>query len=152
MLTSWVPMAYIYYNGFLLACILWSLINTEASDPVLLSLMLNVISIVMDIVVLATSYPYQKVAFLQSSVAGLFRFSAVMCCVNLLLRPVTSIVMYRVMQARSAEYSSFTQYGGGFSGHGETYENIDQPVPTAPAVANSDFVDASPSKAAYQSP
>lgn len=150
MSTQWVPQSYLYYNSFFLACLLWALMKTDSTDPVVMALLINGIGIVMDIIILSTAFPYEKAIAESSRRLPILRFSVTMCCINLICRPLSSIVIYRTMQERTGNYSTFGNFGGTFRGPGETYENIDQPVPTVSSTGISP--QPSPAKNPYQGP
>lgn len=127
---SWLPNAYLYYNGIFMLLLMWSIYHKESDEPVLLSLFLDVLSILLDIIMLSVFYPYYPHPFQQFSIA--------IAIVNLIMRPISSIILFRVMNERSGEYDNlgipnFGNYfgggGGANAGHRGPYENIDQPVP-----------------------
>jgi len=94
MLGKWSDNKLILQDTFLLICLLWSLQNQRRSSPVLLSILIEVISIFMDIIILAIYYPSGE---LWSSTE---KFSAVMAIFNLTLRFGAIVVLYQNYQER----------------------------------------------------
>ncbi|XP_017782674.1 PREDICTED: type-1 angiotensin II receptor-associated protein isoform X2 [Nicrophorus vespilloides] len=104
---SWAPTAYLFYNFLLLILILWSLQNKESEDPVQLAFSINVISIILDVFVLALWFP--------DSHNGAARFSAAMGILLLIVRPFTTVYIMHMLRERL-----------GNPGHNESYEDIDR--------------------------
>jgi len=94
MLGKWSDNKLILQDTFLLICLLWSLHNQRRSSPVLLSILIEVMSIFMDIIILAIYYPSGE---LWSSTE---KFSAVMAIFNLTLRFGAIVVLYQNYQDR----------------------------------------------------
>lgn len=116
---SWLPGSYFYYNIVLLVVLLWSLHNKDSEEPVIMAFGVNILSIFLDVISVAIYYPrahdYSEV-----------HFSAAMFIINLLLRPVTSVLLVKVYNERSGRYNNL-----GFPGFGigrGPYEDIDQPA------------------------
>ncbi|KAF4532925.1 hypothetical protein B566_EDAN015637, partial [Ephemera danica] len=92
---SWSPASYFFYNAFFFLLILWGLHNKDSEDPMQMALCLNLLSIVFDIIVLSVYYSNYLVT--PSSE----RFSAGMAIINLLIRPVSCVGLYRTLQDRA---------------------------------------------------
>ncbi|XP_059486752.1 type-1 angiotensin II receptor-associated protein isoform X2 [Neocloeon triangulifer] len=90
----WSPDSYLFYNTFFLLTLLWGIHSADAEDPIQLSLCINILSIVLDIIVLSIYYP----TFV--SLIGSERFSVGMAIINLLLRPLSAFGLYRTLQDR----------------------------------------------------
>lgn len=130
MMDDYLPHSYIYLNAFMLAFGVWAMAAPDNTEPVLMFIIINLGSIVTDIVFLAvfTPQPYH-------GNYSLHNFCLAMAIINLLARPFTSFVLYRIYQDRGGQYADFTVpgmpnfgMGGGRQTHG--YENIDQPIPS----------------------
>jgi len=97
-LSSWSMLGYwsgnklLMHNVFLLLCILWALHNKTNSSPVILSLLIDIVSILLDIIVLAISYPHEAKSSDQ--------FSAVMAIFNLIFRVASIYVIYQCWKER----------------------------------------------------
>lgn len=130
---SWLPQSYLYYNVVFLITLLWALHHKDSDEPVFMALIINIISIILDVVVIAVFCRYDPSSYEQFTIA----FSIL----NLIFRLVSSLILFRTMNERSGTYSSFgvpnfSSYFGGNSGplgsgggNRGPYENIDQPVP-----------------------
>ena len=71
-----------------LSCYIWSIALPQSEDSIFLCLAINILSIFLDIIILAIHYP----AWNSSHTA---EFSAVMAIFNLLLRLVSTYTMYQ---------------------------------------------------------
>ncbi|CAG2122759.1 unnamed protein product [Medioppia subpectinata] len=115
-------------------CLLWSMHSRDSHDPLLLAILINLLSIVLDAITIGIYYE-------ESHNRPWFGFSIFMAITNLLLRPITSLVLLRVYNERNGRYSTFGipglgglnpsgggagmfGTGGGAGGRG-SYENID---------------------------
>lgn len=56
--TDWLPRVFIYYNLVFYVCLLWSLHALHNPEPVQLAAILNLISILLDVMCIATNYEY----------------------------------------------------------------------------------------------
>ena len=70
-----------------LSCFVWSIALPKSEDSIFLCLAINILSIFLDIIILAIHYP-------SWSASHTAEFSAVMGIFNLLLRLVSSYIMY----------------------------------------------------------
>lgn len=64
------------------------------------------------------------------------RFGAAMAVINLLLRPLSSFLLYRIVQDRAGALGSYglpTAFESLFGGRRSPYEDIDQPPETDPS-------------------
>ena len=76
------------HNLMFLSCYIWSIALPQSEDSIFLCLAINILSIFLDIIILAIHYP----AWNSSHTA---EFSAVMAIFNLLLRLVSTYTMYQ---------------------------------------------------------
>ena len=79
--------AFVIHSLLFLGCMIWSIALPHSQDAVFLTLVINCVSILLDIIILAIHYP----ALRRDSTA---EFSAVMAVFNLLLRFVTAYVLH----------------------------------------------------------
>jgi len=91
MLGFWSGNKLLIHDSFLLICILWALHNKTDVSPVILCLGIDVVSILLDIVVLAIWYPHDSKVRNNSSE----QFSAVMAIFNLIFRIASIYVIYQ---------------------------------------------------------
>lgn len=94
MLGYWSANKLLMQNTFFLLCLLWSLHDkSNNGSPVVLSLIIDVVSIVLDIIVLAVFYPHDAKSSEQ--------FSAVMAIFNLIFRIASIYVIWKYWKHRS---------------------------------------------------
>lgn len=110
---DWPGYAYLFYNGFLLALLIWAEITPPADSELLLLKCLGVeaISVLFDIIVMAARY--------NSIVhSGIETFALVMAVFHLLGRLPSCFVLLRLREAnRTLQYGTAAG-GGGASGLG----------------------------------
>lgn len=92
MLGFWSGNKLLIHDVFFLLCLMWAIHEKREASPVLLALLIDVLSIVLDIIVLSTSFPTKG--------SSAEKFSAVMAIFNLILRCLSIIVLYRNWIAR----------------------------------------------------
>jgi len=121
----WCPASYLFYNLIFFVILLWAVHNKENDEPMQLAVAVNAVSIVLDVLVIAMYFP--------ESDFGRERFSVAMAIMNLILRPFTTLVLFRmyVERANSAGAAVPTIFG---SQQRAPYEDIGgavhQTVPT----------------------
>lgn len=150
MTEEFLPTAYIYSNAFMLAFGVWAIIAPESADSILLFMVLNIVNIVTDIIFLGIFTPHSSDMPIRAG-ASTYKFSLGMAIVNLLLRPFSTFVLYRLYQDRGGQQGEFGIPGFNPSGgHPRGYEDIDQPVPSA---TDNTYDQSSPTHSAeYKSP
>lgn len=127
-LTVWASMiflnesSYIYMNAFVLAFGIWAIISPESLDAILMIFILNIISIVLDAVFIGV-FASLKQAQGNSLFMNTFRFSLGMSILNLILKPFTSFILYRIYQERRGE-TAFPTFGFAEQGHRSEYQPI----------------------------
>lgn len=84
-----MPNSYLLYNAFFLFGILWSLHAPESEDAILMTTFLDLIAILLDAVTIGVYTSNRP-----------FTFAALMLIINLLLRPITSLVLLRFFNER----------------------------------------------------
>ncbi|RWS04109.1 type-1 angiotensin II receptor-associated protein-like protein, partial [Dinothrombium tinctorium] len=118
----WLPTSYTTYNLLFLGCVLLSIHSRESEDAIFMATFIDFAAILLDAITIGLYYGSN----------GSTAFSTFMVIANLLLRPITSLVLLRFYNERSGRY---TNYGLGFagpsSGNRASYEEIDhrQSVP-----------------------
>ncbi|XP_034239165.1 uncharacterized protein LOC117644083 [Thrips palmi] len=124
----WSPDSFLFYNALFILSILWSIHNKESDEPLQISVIINVISILFDVIVLATYFP--------RSFSSSERFSVAMTILNLVIRPVTSVVLWRLASERGGpEYPGRGTFGDIFGRNDSVapgrpqgaYDDIDNP-------------------------
>ncbi|XP_026293467.1 type-1 angiotensin II receptor-associated protein [Frankliniella occidentalis] len=124
----WSPDSYLFYNGLFILSLLWGIHHRESDEPLQIAVIINVLAILFDVIVLAAYFP----ATFRSSE----RFSIAMAILNLVIRPVTSVILCRIANERiGGEFSGRNTLGDIF-GRGDTvapgrpraaYDDIDNP-------------------------
>ncbi|XP_064642834.1 type-1 angiotensin II receptor-associated protein-like isoform X2 [Lineus longissimus] len=136
MTEGYLPTAYIYMNLFTLAFGAYGIINQENSEAIFMFFLMQTLSIGLDVVFMGIYQPMGQRRFENGStdvtadMRNEYRFSLGMSIVNLLLKPFTSFIVYRIYQERGGSYGDFGIPGipglGGSSSGGPGYENIDR--------------------------
>lgn len=123
----WCPISYLFYNLIFFVILLWAVHNKEGDEPTQMAVAVSAVSIVLDVLVIAMYFPDTR--------SGSERFSAAMAILNLILRPFTTMVLYRmyVERANAAGAAIPAIFGVGTAQSGP-YEDIGgtvhQSVPT----------------------
>lgn len=89
----WCPESYLFYNLIFFLILLWTVHNKESDEPTQMAVAVNAVSIVLDVLVIAMYFP--------DGGSGSDRFSAAMAILNLILRPFTTLVLYRIYVERA---------------------------------------------------
>merc|ERR1711953_1077965 len=84
-LLSWPITGYLFINLTFISCLLWSLVQPESAEPIIVGLLVNLVCIVFEIVAISLFWP--------SPATNLIRFSSAMAIINLLGRVVSGLVM-----------------------------------------------------------
>ncbi|XP_049846515.1 type-1 angiotensin II receptor-associated protein-like isoform X1 [Schistocerca gregaria] len=147
---DWCPDSYFFYSLLFFIALFWAIKDKESSDATEMALMLNVLCIALDIVILIIYFPSSsRVSFKRNFQHHMVwasgeKFSSGMAVLNLLVRPVTAIALYRLHGDRSGNTNTFPGIGGIFGNSGRTrtvYEDIDsgthQAVPSNNAAGTS---------------
>jgi len=136
--TDWMPKIFIFYNTFFFLSLFWSLGAPQNPEPVQLSAIINLLSILLDLLCIATNY--SRYHFLDW-----FGFSIFLLIINLIVRAITSIVLLRIYNDRNDRFGAYNierpfssgtgirdAFSGGFSGRGAGrsggYEDLDGPT------------------------
>lgn len=139
--TDWMPTVFLLYNAFFFLALFWSLATPQNSEPVQLAAIINLLSILLDLMCIATNYG-------RYHFQDWFGFSLFLLIINLILRGITSIVLLRIYNDRNDRFGTYGGAGvfgsgsdrapflnsGGSSGHHHRaagYQDIDSQAPTA---------------------
>ncbi|CAG5136049.1 unnamed protein product [Candidula unifasciata] len=137
-LSSWALLSsfggltiYLYTNVAFLACGLWAIVLVESSDAVIMFLATLAVSAFNDILILGLYEPRFHVTRERNPVTtnqrNEYRFALGMCITNLLLKPVSAFVLYRIYQSRASgsEFSygipglDNSRFGGSHGGYND---------------------------------
>ncbi|XP_005099392.2 type-1 angiotensin II receptor-associated protein-like [Aplysia californica] len=167
-LSSWALMSgflavstYWYTHVAVLAFGFWAMVAEESVDAVLMFLATLCVSVVNDIMCLAIYEPRghdrfesQDIGNVSTSQKNEYRFALGMAITNLIVKPLTIFLVYRVYQSRSSG-SEFNAGIPGISGIGRSgggYDNIDDPYPNVHGKPSAPPTYQEPPASAYQSP
>lgn len=92
LLGYWSNNRLLAHGFFFLITLLWSINSTESISPVLLALGIDCFSIIIDVIILAISYPHDGKSYEQ--------FSAVMAIFNLICRFVSTPLLFSELKSR----------------------------------------------------
>jgi len=106
----WLPLSYPLYNTLFLYCLLWSLSSRDSEDALFMASSINVLAILLDAITIGQYYSTGS------------SFGNFMAITNLLLRPITSLVLLRFYHERAGRYSGINFPGlPGFGSTGVTH-------------------------------
>ncbi|XP_063410412.1 type-1 angiotensin II receptor-associated protein-like [Mytilus trossulus] len=136
---GFLPESYIYMNMFVLLIGVFAIVMNESVDAVFMFLFFHCFTMIQDIIFLGIFEPMGYDTFEKPDMVvrskNLYRFSLGMCIVNLILKPVTAILLYRIWQDRQGHAFDLPFNIPGIPGmgnqHDSKYENIDQSVPSS---------------------
>ncbi|KAK3803049.1 hypothetical protein RRG08_056543 [Elysia crispata] len=106
MLSSFLaPSTYFYTHLLVLAIGLWAMIDATSSEAVFMFIASLAVSVVNDIIMLGIYEPRGHDVF-ESGIAtsgqrNEYRFALGMCITNLLLKPISMFLLFRIYQSRS---------------------------------------------------
>ncbi|BFZ23296.1 hypothetical protein BsWGS_26335 [Bradybaena similaris] len=111
-LSSWALLSdfagltiYLYSHVAFLACGLWAIIAVESTDAVIMSLATLAVTFFNDILILALYEPRFHIRFENggqtNSATNEFRFALGMCITNLILKPLSALVLFRIYESRA---------------------------------------------------
>ncbi|XP_051767521.1 type-1 angiotensin II receptor-associated protein isoform X2 [Ctenopharyngodon idella] len=98
-LYPWLPTSYVLGNGSVLAVGVWAIAQRDSIDAVLLFLIGLAATILTDIVHFGLCY------VTPANLPDLFRFSAGMAILSLVLKPVSCFFVYQMYRERGGEYN-----------------------------------------------
>lgn len=116
---TWSGSSYLFYNFVLIILLLWGIHRPESEEPIQMALLVNSISILLDVFLLAFCFPGGP--YVRD------RFSAAMAILLLISRPFSCIYLARIIQERIGSTGPISNVNNLFStGRNESYEDIDR--------------------------
>lgn len=128
-----LPSSYLFYNAFFFIGILWCLHSPESEEPILITTFMDLLFILMDAITIGV---HNRV----------FTWGTFFVIINLLLRPISSLILLRFYNERSGRYNTlgipgFANYGAGTpatnptstSGRGGYQDIESRPYQTVPS-------------------
>ncbi|XP_065061133.1 type-1 angiotensin II receptor-associated protein-like [Rhopilema esculentum] len=104
----WMGECYIYSNYLVLIVGLWALKDKSSNEPMQFLLGIHLFTILNDIILLGMYFPI----FNKAGNSARFQFTAAMAIINLLLKPVSGIFIFKEYQIRGAGETSYEDLGG----------------------------------------
>ncbi|XP_054169333.1 uncharacterized protein LOC128966509 [Oppia nitens] len=86
---------FIFYNTFYLLCILWCVHETKSSSPPFVALSVNIMAFICDVILIGILWDDHYYGYRTR-----FVISLIATLVNLFLRILTSIIIYRILLKR----------------------------------------------------
>ncbi|KAL8610007.1 hypothetical protein ACOMHN_029504 [Nucella lapillus] len=109
---NYLPSAYIYVNAGVVVCGVWAVALPQSPDAVFMMLAALLFSVLEDIILLALYEPRGYNAYEGKNVPGSlrheYRFAIGMAVINLILKPFSAVLLYRILKARNSEDGDFT--------------------------------------------
>ncbi|KYB25937.1 type-1 angiotensin II receptor-associated protein isoform X1 [Tribolium castaneum] len=127
----WSTSAYLFYNFFFIIFLVWSLIQPQNEEPLQLAIVVNGVSIFLDILLLVMSYP-------SDAHSAREKFSAAMCILHLIVRPFSTIVLIKNLEERTGSNGALSGLFGE-APQQSSYEDIDRNAPHTSQAASYDF-------------
>ncbi|XP_072175030.1 type-1 angiotensin II receptor-associated protein-like [Diadema setosum] len=123
---GWIDSGYVYMNTIILITGLMAIMMPESAESVLMMLIFEILSILMDIIFLGIYFPQTHCTDQFVANCSTKKFGAGMCILNLLLKPVAIYLLFREYNRRGGDYGDLSFPNPTVRG----YENIDQSIPT----------------------
>ncbi|ROT65831.1 type-1 angiotensin II receptor-associated protein [Penaeus vannamei] len=117
--------SFVLYNSILLVSIIWSLQHHESEEAPFIAFCLDTLAIVFDIVNMSLNWP-------DVQTGGAMQFGAAMAIMNLLLRPLSCYLLFRIVQDRAEPEGSQglpSGFDSLFGSRRSPYEDIDESSP-----------------------
>ncbi|XP_066463562.1 type-1 angiotensin II receptor-associated protein isoform X1 [Eleutherodactylus coqui] len=100
---GWLPGAYYLSNFSVLAMGVWAVAQRDSVDSIFMFMVGMVVTIVLDILLLALFYAGAEQGSEKSSLRDLFRFSGGMAILSLILKPLSCFFTYHMYLERGGE-------------------------------------------------
>ncbi|PNF39591.1 hypothetical protein B7P43_G11047 [Cryptotermes secundus] len=121
-LGHWCPLSYLFYNLLFFLILLWAVHHKESDEPMQMAVAVNAVCLVLDVMVISLYFPRSNEQVVHVVVTGLERikeedtnvtvpdslladgserFSCGMAILNLIIRPFTTLVLYRIYVERA---------------------------------------------------
>ncbi|KAG8434771.1 hypothetical protein GDO86_012934 [Hymenochirus boettgeri] len=121
---DWLPRAFSLSNITILAVGVWAVAQRDSIDAIFMFFIGMLISIITDILLFALFFAGSEKSFESGPLRDLFRFSAGMAILSLLLKPLSCFLIYHMYHERGGEYCVSLGFLT-FSRDRTTYQSID---------------------------
>ncbi|XP_040286440.1 type-1 angiotensin II receptor-associated protein [Bufo bufo] len=102
-LPSWLPNAYYLSNFSVLAMGVWAVAQRDSVDAIFMFMVGLVVTIVLDILLLALFFAGAEQASEKTPLRDLFRFSGGMAILSLILKPLSCFFVYHMYVERGGD-------------------------------------------------
>eukprot|EP00064_Thunnus_orientalis_P011250 superscaffoldBa00001606_g11280 len=120
---AWLPSSFAWGNFSVFAIGVWAIAQRDSIDAVLMFLMGMTVTILTDIIHFGIYYPLND--FAAERGRDVFRFSAGMAILSLLLKPASCFFVYQMYRERGGDYN--VNFGfPSVSRNRDAYQSIDQ--------------------------
>uniref|UniRef100_A0A1B6M401 Type-1 angiotensin II receptor-associated protein n=1 Tax=Graphocephala atropunctata TaxID=36148 RepID=A0A1B6M401_9HEMI len=135
----WSPDSYLFYNLVFVLTLLWSIHCKDKVEPIQMAVVIDGASIILDVFAIGMNYP---------SIYTTEKFSVFMALLNLVLRPISVVLLGRICADRMGVDDGFpTRFGNLFGGNQTRgpYEDIESGTGPSrlhhnvPTTENADF-------------
>ncbi|KAM3878247.1 type-1 angiotensin II receptor-associated protein [Diretmus argenteus] len=126
---AWLPSSFSWGNFSILAVGVWAIAQRDSIDAVLMFLIGMVVTILTDIIHFGIYYEES-----EGGSRDLFRFSAGMAILSLLLKPVSCFFVYQMYRERGGEYNVNLGFPT-VTRNRDAYQSIDQQDQSASSAA-----------------
>ncbi|CAN9511969.1 unnamed protein product [Ophioblennius macclurei] len=130
---AWLPSSFAWGNFSILAVGVWAIAQRDSIDAVLMFLMGMVVTILTDIIHFGIYYPANDFSERPRDV---FRFSAGMAILNLLLKPASCFFVYQMYRERGGDYNLNFGFPS-VSRNRDAYQSIDNPEESSSSSSSS---------------
>ncbi|XP_052083010.1 type-1 angiotensin II receptor-associated protein-like [Mytilus californianus] len=105
--SSFLPDSYIYMNLFVLLIGVFANVHSKSEEAVFLFFVLHCFTIAQDVLFIGIYQPIADATYevpnQPNSVKNIYRFSLGICIVNLIIKPATAFLLYKVWQERQGK-------------------------------------------------
>uniref|UniRef100_A0A3Q3E0A9 Angiotensin II receptor-associated protein n=1 Tax=Hippocampus comes TaxID=109280 RepID=A0A3Q3E0A9_HIPCM len=130
---AWLPTSFAWGNFSVLAVGVWAIAHRDSIDAVLMFLIGMAVTILTDIIHFGIYYSLSELA--SEKGRDVFRFSAGMAILSLLLKPASCFFVYQMYRERGGDYN--VNFGfPSMSRNRDAYQSIDPQQDASTSVAN----------------
>lgn len=128
--SGWPYFGYVLCNFSVLAVAVWAIGDRHSVDALFMYLVMTMLSVIVDIVCLSVGFPN------YIGHTGFQVFGAVMAILNLILKPISTVLIYQMYRDRGGEYNinfgpnstSYDNIGEDSAGSSTDFRNVLQPT------------------------
>ncbi|XP_075459573.1 type-1 angiotensin II receptor-associated protein [Ascaphus truei] len=102
---NWLPSAYVWGNLTVLAVGIWAIAQRDSVDAIIMFLIGLMLTVITDIILFSLYFAAAEASVASSPLRDLFRFSAGMAILSLILKPLSCFFVYHMYRERGGEYN-----------------------------------------------